>query len=256
MKKKLAILLLIAICLCSVTIPTFNSEAKASNTMVSDNDGTWKHNSTGWWFRYKDGTYAKNTFLTYKDKIYYIKNNGYMATGWKLIDNKWYYFYADGHMAFDEYIKGYYLKADGSMEEDIQYQGYKWIKTGKDNSTWEYQNSYHKLMSGWKKIDGKMYCLYFSQLCTNQYITAPSGGGYYWVNKNGTPITSARLYRITDKPKNSKYIFYGQYKDVKGWVPKNTSYIFDSIYRVYFDKNGKVTKYESLLSTDVVKVKY
>ena len=69
-------------------------------------------------------------------------------------------------------------------------------------------------------------------------------------------MTSARLYRITDKPKNSKYIFYGQYKDVKGWVPKNTSYIFDSIYRVYFDKDGKVTKYESLLSTDVVKVKY
>lgn len=55
----------------------------------------WRQDTTGWW--YADG------------------NSWY--TGWKNIDNKWYYFYSSGYMAHDTVIDGYTLGADGAWIE-------------------------------------------------------------------------------------------------------------------------------------------
>jgi transglutaminase/protease-like cytokinesis protein 3 len=52
----------------------------------------WKQNSKGWW---------------------YTEGNVW-ATGWKLIDKNWYYFYSDGYMAHDTTINGYYLNSGGA----------------------------------------------------------------------------------------------------------------------------------------------
>ena len=57
----------------------------------------WKQNSTGWW--YTEG----NTW----------------ATGWRLIDKNWYYFYSDGYMAKDTTIGGYYLNSSGAWTNSI-----------------------------------------------------------------------------------------------------------------------------------------
>lgn len=52
----------------------------------------WKQNSIGWW---------------------YIEGNAY-ATGWRLIDGNWYYFYSNGYMASNTKIDDYYLNSSGT----------------------------------------------------------------------------------------------------------------------------------------------
>lgn len=52
----------------------------------------WRQNSTGWW---------------------YAEGSSY-ATGWKLIDGKYYYFSSNGYMLHDTYIEGYELGSDGA----------------------------------------------------------------------------------------------------------------------------------------------
>lgn len=52
----------------------------------------WKEDNTGWW--YEDGSS--------------------WATGWKLIDGKWYYFNSNGYMARDTEIDGCKLGSDGA----------------------------------------------------------------------------------------------------------------------------------------------
>ena len=55
-------------------------------------EAAWKSNSTGWW---------------------YTEGSSY-ATGWRLIDGNWYYFYNNGYMAYDTTIDGYYLNSSGA----------------------------------------------------------------------------------------------------------------------------------------------
>lgn len=52
----------------------------------------WKQNSTGRW---------------------YVEGNSY-ATGWRLIDGNWYYFYSNGYMASNTTIDDYYLNYNGA----------------------------------------------------------------------------------------------------------------------------------------------
>lgn len=56
----------------------------------------WKEDSTGWW---------------------YTEENSSYATGWRLIDRNWYYFYSDGYMAHDTSIDGYYLNSSGAWTD-------------------------------------------------------------------------------------------------------------------------------------------
>lgn len=51
----------------------------------------WKQDGTGWW--YTEGSS--------------------WATGWRQIESKWYYFYADGYMAYNTVIDGYIIGSDG-----------------------------------------------------------------------------------------------------------------------------------------------
>lgn len=52
----------------------------------------WKSDYKGWWYR---------------------EGNSW-ATGWRLIESKWYYFYSDGYMAVNTKIDGYYLNLNGT----------------------------------------------------------------------------------------------------------------------------------------------
>jgi len=60
-------------------------------------NASWKQNSTGYW---------------------YTTGNSY-ATGWKLIDKNWYYFYSNGYMAKDTTINGYYLNSSGAWTSNV-----------------------------------------------------------------------------------------------------------------------------------------
>jgi len=52
-------------------------------------------------------------FHELRDRIYYLGDNGEMATGWKEVDGQMYYFYPDGHKAVNEYISGFYVDLNG-----------------------------------------------------------------------------------------------------------------------------------------------
>ena len=57
----------------------------------------WQQSSNGWW---------------------YTEGSSY-ATGWRLIDGNWYYFYSDGYMAKNTTIDDYYLNSDGAWTTSI-----------------------------------------------------------------------------------------------------------------------------------------
>lgn len=56
----------------------------------------WRRNSTGWWYE-EESSYA---------------------TGWQLIDGKFYYFSNNGYMMHDTYVEGYKLGPDGAWIEN------------------------------------------------------------------------------------------------------------------------------------------
>ena len=58
--------------------------------------GKWMHNSTGWWYKFSDGSYAKNQWLTIGGKKYYFGSNGYMKTGTVTINGTKYTFDSNG----------------------------------------------------------------------------------------------------------------------------------------------------------------
>lgn len=56
----------------------------------------WVKNTVGWWYRYKDGSWPANCFadLRWSQGVstFYFDERGYMVTGWKKVDGKWYFF--------------------------------------------------------------------------------------------------------------------------------------------------------------------
>ena len=59
-------------------------------------NAAWKQDGTGWW---------------------YTEGNSY-ATGWRIIDGKWYYFHTNGYMAHDCWIGEYYINSNGIWATD------------------------------------------------------------------------------------------------------------------------------------------
>ena len=74
----------------------------------------WVQNDSGEWSYYKDGEPVKG-WLSNEQKWYWLdKTTGKMFSGgWKQIDGKQYYFYADGSMAVSTKVDGYMIGADG-----------------------------------------------------------------------------------------------------------------------------------------------
>ncbi len=75
----------------------------------------WVQNGSGEWSYYKNGEPVKG-WLSDNQKWYWLdKATGKMfSNGWKQIDGKQYYFYADGSMAVNTKVDGYAVGADGA----------------------------------------------------------------------------------------------------------------------------------------------
>lgn len=96
------------------------------------NDGKWipdrwVKNKTGWWYRYGDGSYPKNRWLTLNGRRYYFGNNGYAYTGWHTIGGVQYYFDPSGcHLVTGttRTINGYKytFNADGAVTSKVKVQ--------------------------------------------------------------------------------------------------------------------------------------
>lgn len=114
---------------------TIQSEGNSLNTW-KEADGKWKYiDGTGavlknqWWF-------DKNTEINY-----YLKEDGYRATGWLYNNNNWYYFNGDGGMQtgwvnVDE--NWYYLNKSGIMKTG-------WLQDS--NGKWYYLDSTGKMIT-------------------------------------------------------------------------------------------------------------
>lgn len=101
----------------------------------------WNKDAVGWWYVYPNGSYPTSC--------------------WKKIDNKEYYFDANGYMASNEFIKSenyakdgnlYYVDKDGAWD----LKSYKWMS---NNKGWwiESNTSGWFPTKQWCKIDGKWY---------------------------------------------------------------------------------------------------
>lgn len=160
------------------------------------------------------------------DYYYFDFPSGRMVTGWKYIDNKWYYFASDGKMQYGwRDIDGYryYLGPSGAMLTGWQYLG----------SYCYYFNTQGHMLTGWQKIDGVQYYLYADGRLHGGWLTLDATTYYFhadgsqafdeWVGNQGVG---------------------GRYINKYGKLVKNGTYsIGGSIYT--FDANGFCTSQNS-----------
>ena len=153
------------------------------------------------------------------DNWYYFNANGVLQKGWQKIDGKWYYFNSDGVMQTYWTPVGnnwYYLGSNGAMRTG-------WISyTSGGYTTWFYCNSSGAAVTGWQKIDGKWYYL---RPETRQMVTGLEyiNGKPYYFSNSGAMLTGWQ------KAYGNWYYFSNSGAAVIGWQKiKNKWYYFDS----------------------------
>ena len=194
--------------------------------------GTWKKNSTGWWYAY-DGGYAKDGMFTIGGKQYLFDSRGYMLTGWQKVNGGvtgkvWVYANSNGALQTGwAKIGGYwYYFCDGpsyknnippcAMVTGLTSINGKWylfqpggkmtVGWGKDTAgTWYYASSSGALYrNGWITVSGKKYYMVpesgamlntsFLTLNGKTYYLKPSGAMTTgWYNV-GTSSTKQWIY--------------------------------------------------------------
>lgn len=135
---------------------------------TSSGKNQWIKDSTGWWYRYANGTYPHSGWERIAGQWYYFDTTGYMLTGW-VKDGAWYYLKPSGAMATGWQKVGgcwYYLQpGSGAMQTG-------WVKEG---STWYYLNKQGAMVTGWLPLQGAWY-----------YLKASGGMTTGWYKINNT----------------------------------------------------------------------
>ncbi|EKQ53620.1 MULTISPECIES: Ig-like domain-containing protein [unclassified Clostridium] len=122
----------------------------------------------------KDDNTIKKTGWTQdtNDTMYYLKDDGSKTIGWKLIDNKWYFF----NNKTGAMVRGWYKSELGDWTYDKKDTVGQWFHLGTDgkmdigwfkdtDGTWYYlcdgrdYGALGYMETGWKYIDGKWYFL-------------------------------------------------------------------------------------------------
>ncbi|MDO4268806.1 MAG: hypothetical protein Q4C73_10065 [Eubacteriales bacterium] len=93
--------------------------------------GQWIQNSTGWWYRYSNGSYPANGWMQINNIWYCFDSAGYMRTGWIQSGSTWYY--CD--------------PSSGAMRTG-------WIL---DGNTWYFCNESGVMQTGWVQVNGTWY---------------------------------------------------------------------------------------------------
>ena len=149
-------------------------------TNLADNNQVgWILSYNEWYFKYPDGTLAKNTALEIKGDIYRFNGEGKMVTGWQNVDNQTYYYHEDGKMQREGWLRlndvWYAFRADGAMVTGwCEYNGNRYYLGGNG-----------AMYEGWNQIGDDWY--YFTpgegRVVTNTYIN-----DVFYVNENGVWI--------------------------------------------------------------------
>ena len=139
------------------------SYTKANAEWIKDTEDNWTWNennekSTGW----------KNI----DDKWYYFDEKGIMQTGWQKINEIWYYFASSGYMKTGWIVVGdswYYLNESGEMKTGWVTDAGKWYYLDDSgvmvkgwisyNGSWYFTDEHGVMMTGEITIEGKEYDL-------------------------------------------------------------------------------------------------
>lgn len=150
----------------------------------------WRSNSTGWWYRYGDGSYPTNRFVSINGATYYFNGSGYMVIGWRCINNSWYHFNGSGAMTLNRWQGNYYLGSDGKMATN------QWI------GNWYVGSNGEWVQAGWKHNSTGWWYQYVTGGYPVNKFESISGATYYF-NGSGYMATGWRYIN------NSWYYFNG-----------------------------------------------
>ena len=234
-KKWIALSLAIGILEICTPFVLYAEEAENNTmpaTVYANQNGTWTKTNGRYWYRYSDGSCAKDGIYTIDGAQYAFDASGWMVTGWyKDSTSTWYYFDSSGKMVHGWLQLGskrYYMDLnDGHMYVDtwdwINKHLYVFTTDGSVHTGW-YKDVYDDNTYDWLYFDadGKMHCGWL-QLGNKWYYMHPDEGWMY----ADTPLEidgDQYLFTIDGT------MFTGWYKLV--WTDTDFSWF-------YFDSNGK-----------------
>lgn len=180
----------------------FSGTAQAATTNAvtaakTVSGGKWVKTKTGRKYRYKNGTYAKSTWLKIENSIYRFDSKGICQTGWFTVSNK----------------KYYAAKSTGKLYVK------RWLSTS--GGKYYLQASGVCAMNKWVKVNGKYYYLQKTGKMTVSKMIL-TGGKYYYVNKSGVRVTSTWV-----KSGGKKYYFDASGVRAKSiWIKYKNNYYY------------------------------
>lgn len=124
-----------------------------TSTMVFNPIGVsaaWKKDNTG--LRYVEGNSYITGWKNIDNNWYYFDNNGYMKTGWICDNGNWYYLYENGQRATLENINGYFVNSNGVYTKTITASEARQLILKEDgNYISKITNNYTKLSSDYRE---------------------------------------------------------------------------------------------------------
>ena len=169
----------------------------------------WQKNATGWWYRYKDGSWPADCTIdlpwSQGVSTFCFDSRGYMVTGWQKIDGKWYFFDEKSGAMKKGWIlwngSWFYLNPDtGVMHMGwIEYKGRKCYlePSGRalrncvrtiDGKTYQFDNNCYAMeTSGERELDGCDVASYqagidFAKMTTTDFAIVKGTQGTWYVN--------------------------------------------------------------------------
>ena len=107
----------------------YNPALGSPSTAVTDiKKGSWIKDNKGWMWLNEDRTWAKNGWKKINNKEYYFNADGYMYTGWVFDGGNWYYCGENGDKQLNKTINGCKLDAKGVWVGNAN----SWFQWGKD----------------------------------------------------------------------------------------------------------------------------
>lgn len=143
--------------------------------------GSWAYQNGKWWWRYEDGGWPSNCFLTIGGAEYYFDSEGYAATGWRYLSDGWHLF--SGSCA---HLKGW--AASGShwfyLDETSGLMKTGWVLV---NHNWCYLDLSGAMQTGWLFLDNTWYWLEPSGLMATGFKLV--NGALYHFSQSGSMST-------------------------------------------------------------------
>lgn len=143
--------------------------------------GSWAYQNGKWWWRYEDGGWPSNCFLTIGGAEYYFDSEGYAATGWRYLSDGWHLF--SGSCA---HLKGW--AASGShwfyLDETSGLMKTGWVLV---NHNWYYLDLSGAMQTGWLFLDNTWYWLEPSGLMAPGFKLV--NGALYHFSQSGSMST-------------------------------------------------------------------